>query len=92
MPDPSLSLATDRTALEYDCREECFLEPVPDGEPAPRIILVAIGAHGEVSTVCTNCIEDRIVNPEIYPACTFHGTHVLSEAILMDLFPEEYED
>jgi hypothetical protein len=88
MSDP-LSLATN---LEFDCREECFLTEVPAGEPAPRIILVAIDARSGVSTVCTICIIDRFQNPQLYRGDTYHGTHILSEPLLMDLFPEEYED
>lgn len=81
----------DDSTLAFDCRQECFLNPA-EGQDPPRIILVAIKQNGEIYTVCTTCIIDIIENPGLYLDQVLYGTHILSDRLQMELFPDDFVD
>jgi hypothetical protein len=74
--------------VEWDCREECILD-----FPDTKITLVGIDQNGATHLFDPRCASDIVKNPQMYEdeGLTLHGTHILSDEALRQIFPDDDE-
>jgi hypothetical protein len=60
---------------------------------SPRLV-VGIEPEGGMQLLCLECAQDVIDRPTVQGNIdvTLHGTHVLADALLREIYPEDFED
>ena len=76
----------DVTQWASDCRTGCLSK-----EP---VLIVGIDAAGEFHLLCCGCARDVQTNPTAHDnvGMTLHGTHILTDALLREMFSEDFDD